>query len=68
MAIYICAECGEHKDGDYDPMSENEMCEECHTNMEPEPEQKSRPGLNKLIAEVEADHPFDENYDGPEEE
>ena len=38
MAIYICAECGEHKDGDYDPMSENEMCEECECNREEEEE------------------------------
>ena len=68
MAIYICAECGEHKDGDYDPMSENEMCEECHTNMEREPEQKTRPGFDQFMADEIANAEVDENYDGPEEE
>jgi len=34
MSIYICEGCGEHKDGDYNPMSENELCEECECNLE----------------------------------
>ena len=38
MAIYMCEECGEFKDGDHDPMSENELCEECECEREEDEE------------------------------
>lgn len=29
MAIYICKECGKHKDDDHEPMEDNELCPDC---------------------------------------
>lgn len=39
MAIYICEECQEHKDGDHDPSEEHpflggDYCQECMAELE----------------------------------